>query len=91
MDSYFQTWTWNAKLRQKCKWCAVMWQWLCGLVGHEISQTEWGYGGGENADTWCRWCNKHMTIPKTELQFRINKKQREFLKSFNPSKNQGGK
>jgi hypothetical protein len=39
-------------------------QWLCGhLVGHEPSKTEWGYGGGDKADCWCRWCNKFGQIP----------------------------
>lgn len=79
MSKYFQTWAWNSKLRRKCKWCAALWQWLCGLKGHEISKTEWGYGGGDTADVWCRWCNKLMKIPKTELQFRLDKESRNFL------------
>ena len=79
MKKYFQTWTWNSKLRRKCKWCASLWQWVCGFRGHEISKPEWGYGGGDTADVWCRWCNKYMQIPKTELQFRMDKDKRSLL------------
>jgi len=45
-------------------------QWLHGLLGHEPSKTEWGYGGGSSADTWCRWCDKMMRIPIEEARFR---------------------
>ena len=37
---------------------------LCGwLTGHEISKTEWGYGGGKYADMNCRWCDKTIRVP----------------------------
>ena len=42
-------------------------QWLCGvLTGHEISKTEWGYGGGKFVDCNCRWCDKLIKIHKEE-------------------------
>jgi len=44
-------------------------QWLCELAGHELSLTEWGYGGGDVADRWCRWCDKLIVVPKTSLFF----------------------
>lgn len=38
--------------------------WLCGkLTGHELSKTEWGYGGGKYADMNCRWCDKTIRVP----------------------------
>jgi len=44
-------------------------QWLCGLTHHELSKTEWGYGGGDMADRWCRWCNKLIEVPKDSIRF----------------------
>ena len=42
-------------------------QWLCGiLTGHEISKTEFGYGGGGYIDRNCRWCDKVIKIPIKE-------------------------
>ena len=42
-------------------------EWLCGfLTGHELSETEWGYGGGNYVDRHCRWCDRHFQIPKRE-------------------------
>lgn len=46
-------------------------EFLCGLTGHEISKTEWGWGGGEFVDGNCRWCDKHMTISQEEARFRF--------------------
>ena len=41
--------------------------WLCGvLTGHEISKTEWGYGGGKYADVNCRWCDKMFQVHLSE-------------------------
>ncbi len=46
-------------------------QWICGVVGgHEKSKTEWGYGGGEYVDNWCRWCNKVIRVSISETRFR---------------------
>jgi len=43
---------------------------LCGmLTGHELSNTEFGYGGKGMVDRWCRWCNKLIQIPKDESYF----------------------
>lgn len=72
---YFQTWNKLTKLRKipiigNILYRAV--QSMCGVViGHEISKTEWGYGGGNSVDVWCRWCNKMMSIPKDEAHFRF--------------------
>lgn len=45
-------------------------QWLCGFIlGHEFSKTEWGYGGGDRADRWCRWCDKLISVPKESILF----------------------
>lgn len=70
---YFQTWHKVSRLRKIPvigKYLYVFCQWLCGKVlKHEPSKTEWGYGGGEFADSWCRWCNKHIEIPKSVIMF----------------------
>ena len=40
---------------------------LCGwMTGHELSKTEWGYGGGNVVDRNCRWCDKLFEVPKQE-------------------------
>lgn len=40
---------------------------LCGwFTGHELSKTEWGYGGGKFVDHNCRWCDKVIKVPKVE-------------------------
>jgi hypothetical protein len=39
------------------------------MMGHEISQTESGYGGGRWADKWCRWCDKLIKVPIEESPF----------------------
>lgn len=39
----------------------------CGfLAGHELSMTEWGYGGGKFVDHNCRWCDKQIKVPVLE-------------------------
>ena len=69
-DRYFQTWPYVAKLRRwHLSWLVLIVQFLCGLRGHELSKTEWGYGGGEYADRWCRWCNKRIIVPKDSIRF----------------------
>ena len=41
-----------------------LWQWFCGkFIGHEISETEKGYGGGPYEDRHCRWCDKMFQVP----------------------------
>jgi hypothetical protein len=72
MSNYFQTWPYVSKLKRLpvCgKILVRLIQAICGWRGHELSKTEWGYGGGDTADRWCRWCNKHVQVPKTEIQF----------------------
>jgi len=42
-------------------------EFICGLlIGHEISNTEWGYGGGDYVDRNCRWCDKLIKVRKEE-------------------------
>jgi hypothetical protein len=71
-DSYFQTWPYISKLRRvRFIGRPFVWiiQFVCGLKGHELSKTEWGYGGGDYADRWCRWCNKLVVVPKDSIRF----------------------
>lgn len=43
-------------------------RWLCGIViGHELSRTEKGYGGGITEDRHCRWCDKVFQVPAGEF------------------------
>uniref|UniRef100_A0A6M3XS35 Uncharacterized protein n=1 Tax=viral metagenome TaxID=1070528 RepID=A0A6M3XS35_9ZZZZ len=73
MKKYFQTWHYVSRIKGRVpfigKPIAKTIQFICGIFGHELSKTEWGYGGGEYADRWCRWCNKLIQVPKTEIQF----------------------
>lgn len=55
--------------KDRWPWIAAALQWLCGLTGHELSNTEWGYGGGDYADRRCRWCNKKIKVPKDSIRF----------------------
>lgn len=64
--NYPQTWY----LMPRNKTARKVLQRLCGWVGgHELSKTEAGYGGGDYADRWCRWCDKLMKVPKTSIMF----------------------
>lgn len=41
--------------------------WMCGIItGHEISKTEFGYGGDGFIDRNCRWCGERIKIPIKE-------------------------
>lgn len=73
--SYPQTWYYMPK-RKRWPWTCKALQWLCGLTGHELSKTEWGYGGGKYADRWCRWCNKMIVVPKESIYFQFKKSDR---------------
>ncbi len=68
---YPQTWGDVCKLRKIPKIGKLLYkimQSTCGnITGHVPSKTEWGYSGGEYADTWCRWCNKIGKLKVTEL------------------------
>lgn len=67
-EKYPQTWWIVAKLPG---WLKRVLQFLCERIGgHEPSTTEWGYGGEEEADSWCRWCNKMVKVPKTSIYFK---------------------
>ncbi len=66
---YPQTWNYMPK---RFPWTKALLQFLCNLFGgHELSKTEWGYGGGEYADKWCRWCNKMVQVPKESIYFQF--------------------
>ena len=65
---YSQTWNYMPKDNRLKK----VIQFICNIFGgHELSNTEWGYGGGEYADRWCRWCNKMIQVPKESIYFRF--------------------
>ena len=52
---------------RKYRQCKRVVEWVCGfLTGHELSKTEWGYGGGRYIDRHCRWCDRLFKIPKQE-------------------------
>ena len=71
---YFQTWNKVTRVKKlpfvgECAYKFL--QWLCEkTTGHEASRTEWGYGGGDFADCWCRWCNQHIQVQKTVIMFK---------------------
>ena len=69
---YIQTWAKVSKLRRLPLIGNMFYrsaQWFCGkITGHENSKTEWGYGGGEYADVWCRWCNKMGRVPVKNIE-----------------------
>ncbi len=67
-EGYPQLWTFNSGIQMVWPRLTKLLQWLCWLlVGHEPSKTEWGYGGGQYADRWCRWCNKMIRVQKESL------------------------
>jgi len=72
---YPQTWyymprRWTKKMkRAKLR---LFLEFLCGILGgHELSKTEWGYGGGDTADRHCRWCDKVIVVPKESIFFQF--------------------
>jgi len=77
IKGYPQTWADVCKIRKiPCvgEYLYKKIQWICGkITGHKSSKTEWGYGGGEYADTWCRWCNKMGQIPVKNLNNKARK------------------
>lgn len=44
---------------------------LCARLGHELSETEHGYAGGDFEDRWCRWCGQHVSVPKGKFAFEV--------------------
>lgn len=69
---YPQTWYYMPKRRGLVRrGLRAALQWLCGKWGgHELSETEWGYGGGERVDRWCRWCDTRIQVPKEQSERR---------------------
>jgi len=60
----WHTWSWIAPRGTRRR--ELLYR-ICGiLTGHEISKTEWGYGGGNFVDRHCRWCDKLMRVHKLE-------------------------
>ena len=70
-NGYFQSWAFIVRLERMPvigKYVGNVAKWLCGkLTRHQPSKTEWGYGGGDFGDVWCRWCNQAGQIPRAEL------------------------
>jgi hypothetical protein len=82
-QEYPQTWYLMPK-RNRWPRLVKFLQFLCVIfTGHELSKTEWGYGGGKYADRWCRWCNKMISVPleSTYFQFPMAKEMTKCLKS----------
>ena len=67
MVTYLQTWMYASRIRRKHPRLLQTIQGICAVVtGHTPSKTEWGYGGGDTVDSWCRWCNAFLHIPASE-------------------------
>ena len=65
-------------------------EFFCGLIGgHELSKTEWGYGGGDYADRHCRWCDKVIRVPKESIYFQFKEHDARDLIKFNPPPDRG--
>ena len=60
-------------------------EFLCGFFGgHELSKTEWGYGGGRFADRHCRWCDKTIRVPKESIYFQFKESHaKDFMAQIN--------
>jgi hypothetical protein len=57
----------DGRPRLKRKKIGLIIEKICGfLTGHEISKTEFGYGGKGTIDRNCRWCDKVIQIPISE-------------------------
>lgn len=66
--AYPQLWYWVSRFHRD-RWPLLrhLIEWLCQhTIGHEWSATEWGYGGGQMMDRWCRWCGKRIEVPVLE-------------------------
>lgn len=63
---YPQTWHMVVKRSRLSRAVLV---WLCGFfTGHELSETEWDYGGGPTVNRNCRWCDKCFAVPKESIR-----------------------
>lgn len=59
--------TWALVSRLPWHWARQLVARLCGAWGgHEWSATEWGWGGTQMCDRWCRWCNAFSEQPLSE-------------------------
>lgn len=56
-------------------------QFLCGIGGHSFDG-DWGYGGGDYADVWCRHCDHFAQVPKTSIWFR-DKEAKQMMETLN--------
>ena len=64
---YLQTWYYVCRLRKPYPKIYKFIQRLCAkATGHDWSLTEYGYGGGDMFDRWCRWCNYRIKVPTSE-------------------------
>lgn len=85
-NGYLQTWgaaarTQNIPIVGKYLYSAI--RSTCGkLTGHRPSKTEWGYGGGDYGDVWCRWCNQIGRIPRSELADRFEHARHTIWENF---------
>jgi len=69
--NYPQTW-WYIPLKKNI--LRITLQKFCSIfTGHELSNTEWGYGGGRFLIRNCRWCGKAFKVPKNEEPTKRNK------------------
>ena len=81
---YFQTGFFVARLDRFHK---KILQFLCGIITkHPPSATEWGYGGGNSADRWCRWCDKQYQVPKESVYF-TNPESKNLMKGVTKDAN----
>lgn len=79
--SYFQTWALASIVSRKSKLVGAALRWLCSkITGHEASMTEWGYGRGDTADVWCRWCNLPGSMPRSAAEKRFENMRRTIWK-----------
>lgn len=53
-------------------------QFLCGKLCGHCYDADWGYGGEETIDVWCRYCNYYTQLQKTSIWFR-NKESRKLM------------
>jgi hypothetical protein len=54
---YLQTWN---LVPFRPRWLRRLIRRVCGKLGHDPSRTEYGYGGGQFVDRWCRWCGQQL-------------------------------
>lgn len=60
-------WPYVARLPKPLK---TIIQYLCGIFTGHSFDGDWGYGGGDYADAWCRHCDKMEQIRKESIWFK---------------------